>query len=86
MASYTYGPLLGLFAFGLLTKRSINDQWYTTLLICIASPLLTLLISSNSELLLWGYKFSFEILPLNGLICFLGLLAISNKKSMIISH
>jgi Na+/proline symporter len=80
MASYTYGPLLGLFAFGLLTKRSINDQWYTTPLICIASPFITLLISSNSEWLLWGYKFSFEILLLNGLITFLGLLAISRKK------
>jgi Na+/proline symporter len=80
MASYTYGPLLGLFAFGLLTKRGINDQWYTTLLICLASPFITLLISSNSETLLWGYKFSFEILLLNGLITFLGLLAISRKK------
>jgi Na+/proline symporter len=80
MASYTYGPLLGLFAFGLLTKRAINDQWYTTLLICLASPFFTLLISSNSETLLWGYKFSFEILLLNGLITFLGLWAISRKK------
>lgn len=78
-ASYTYGPLLGLFSFGLLTKRSINDQWYTVPLICIASPLITLLISSYSEELFWGYKFSFETLILNGFICFLGLLAISGR-------
>jgi Na+/proline symporter len=80
MASYTYGPLLGLFAFGLLTKCSINDQWYTTPLICIASPFITLLISTNSEAWFCGYKFSFEILLLNGLITFLGLLGISRKS------
>ena len=79
-ASYTYGPLLGLFAFGLLTKRKINDQWYTVPLICIVSPLLTLLISNYSEELLWGYKFSFETLLVNGFICFLGLLAVSKKS------
>jgi len=80
MASYTYGPLLGLFAFGLFTKRKVNDQWYTVPLICIASPLLTLLISSYSEELFWGYKFSFETLIVNGLLCFIGLALISKKQ------
>lgn len=79
-ASYTYGPLLGLFAFGMLTKRKVNDQWYTVPLICIASPLITLLISTYSVELLWGYKFSFETLILNGLICFLGLWMVSSKE------
>lgn len=80
MASYTYGPLLGLFAFGLLTSRKVNDQWYTVPLIAIASPLITLLINNYSEKLFWGYKFSFETLLVNGFLCFLGLLMVSTKK------
>ena len=79
MAAYTYGPLLGLFAFGLLTKRKVNDQWYTVPLICIVAPLLTLLISTYSKELLWGYEFSFETLLVNGLIGFLGLWIVSKK-------
>ena len=81
MASYTYGPLLGLFAFGLLTQRSVKDQWYTVPLVCIAAPLLTLVISSNSEQWFNGYKFSFELLLLNGFICFMGLWLVSAKAS-----
>ncbi|MBO9699434.1 MAG: sodium:solute symporter [Sporocytophaga sp.] len=74
-ASYTYGPLLGLFSFGILTKRKVKDTLVP--LICVLSPFITLLISYNSDTLLWGYKFSFETLILNGFICFLGLYLIS---------
>jgi Na+/proline symporter len=75
MASYTYGPLLGLFAFGITSKRSVRDQFVP--LICLASPAITYIISMNSESLFSGYKFGFELLLMNGLITFFGLLLIS---------
>jgi Na+/proline symporter len=78
-AGYTYGPLLGLFAFGFLTKRGIRDNLAPY--ICIASPILTYIINANSVAWFNGYKFDFEILILNGLITFVGLWAISYKKS-----
>ncbi|HEY8402244.1 MAG TPA: sodium:solute symporter [Cytophagaceae bacterium] len=78
-ASYTYGPLLGLFSFGLLTNRKINDQWYTVPIISVASPLITLLLNNYSQELFWGYKFSFETLLVNGLLCFIGLWLVSSK-------
>ncbi|QIL77373.1 MULTISPECIES: sodium:solute symporter [Hymenobacter] len=77
LAGYTYGPLLGLFSFGILTTRMLREP--LVLPVCIAAPLLTLLINANSEAWLGGYKFGFEILLLNGLITFLGLLAISRS-------
>jgi solute:Na+ symporter, SSS family len=75
VAGYTYGPLLGLFAFGLFTKRDVLDR--ATPYIAIASPVITFLINTNSEQLLWGYKFGFELLILNGLVTFIGLLIFS---------
>ena len=75
-ASFTYGPLLGLFAFGFMTKRPINDKlapW-----ICCASPIVSYIINANS-VAWWGYKFDFELLILNGLLTFVGLWAISKK-------
>ena len=74
-AGYTYGPLLGLYAFGFFTERKIVDKFAPV--VCIVAPILTYLISANSELLLFGYKFGFELLILNGLLTFLGLLGIS---------
>ena len=76
-ASFTYGPLLGLFAFGFLTKRSINDKLAPY--ICIASPIVTYIINNNSQAWFNGYKFDFELLILNGLLTFVGLWAISKK-------
>ncbi len=73
-AGYTYGPLLGLFAFGIFTKWEVKDQLVP--FISVLSPLLSYIINLNSESLLGGYKFGFEILILNGLIMFLGLLLI----------
>jgi hypothetical protein len=75
VAGYTYGPLLGLFVFGFFTKRKILDRYVP--LICIASPILTFFVNQYSELLFFGYKFSFELLIVNGLITFLGLLIVS---------
>lgn len=79
-AGYTYGPLLGLFAFGFLTKKKIRD--HLAPYICIASPILTYIINQNSEAWFNGYKFDFEILILNGLIAFLGLWAISTNEKL----
>jgi len=77
MASYTYGPLLGLFAFGIFSNRTVLDRWYTVPIVCVLSPFITLLITSNSETWFNGYKFSFETLLVNGLITFIGLLIVS---------
>ena len=77
VAGYTYGPLLGLFAFGMCTKRIVTDRFVP--IVAILSPILCYIISTNSEKWLWGYKFSFEILILNGLITFIGLLLLSKK-------
>ncbi len=77
VAGYTYGPILGLFVFGIYTNKKVVDKWVP--LVAIASPILCLLISTYSEELLWGYKFGFEILILNGLITLAGLYAISKK-------
>lgn len=74
-AGYTYGPLLGLFAFGMLTKLQINDRWVIP--ICIMAPLITILIDQYSAKILYGFQFGFLNLALNGLLTFLGLIAIS---------
>jgi len=78
VAGYTYGPLLGLFFFGLFTKRPVNDKLVPW--ICILSPILCYIISSYSVELLNGYKFGFEILLLNGALTFLGLSAVSKSN------
>lgn len=77
-AGYTYGPILGLFLFGLLTKRKITDRYVP--LIAVAAPSLSWLISAHSEQLLGGYRFGFEILILNGVLMMTGLLTISKKS------
>lgn len=77
-AGYTYGPLLGLYSFGLFTKFKIRDKW--AILVCVVSPILTYIINFHSVEWLWGYKFGFEVLILNGLLTFIGLVAISNGK------
>ncbi|MCI0750872.1 MAG: sodium:solute symporter [Flammeovirgaceae bacterium] len=80
VAGYTYGPLLGLFSFGLLTRRQVTDKLVP--LVCVLSPALSYLISVNSEWLLNGYKFGIEILIVNGLITFAGLWIISHKEKI----
>ncbi len=76
VASYTYGPLLGLYSFGLFLKsKTVTDKLVP--IICILSPALTFFISENSKTLFFGYVFDNELIIINGLITFLGLLAIS---------
>lgn len=75
LAGYTYGPLLGLYAFGFFVNRSVRDRMIP--IVCVLSPTLTYVLDRYSETLLWGYKFSFELLIVNGLITFVGLLIFS---------
>ncbi|MEM6515261.1 MAG: sodium:solute symporter [Bacteroidota bacterium] len=76
-AGYTYGPLLGLYAFGLFTKWKVKDKFVP--LIALASPILSYIISLNS--LKWfGFEFGFFILILNGFLSFLGLLILIDRK------
>lgn len=79
-AGYTYGPLLGLYSFGLMTKKRIRDKWVP--LICITSPILSFLLNLYSVELFHGYQFGFEILIVNGLITFIGLLVISFNQTV----
>ena len=70
LASYTYGPLLGLFAFGLFTRWQPNDRFVPY--ICIASPLICYALDSTAQHI-WNYHFGYELLMLNGLLTFGGL-------------
>jgi len=72
IAGYTYGPLLGLYAFGLFTKLRANDKLIPV--IAIVAPILSYIISSYSTILFDGYQIGFELLIINGLITFIGLL------------
>ncbi len=77
-AGYTYGPLLGLYAFGMFTKWQVRDKF--VLPICLLSPLLSYMINVNSVDWLFGYKFGFELLILNGLLTFTGLFLIRRDE------
>ena len=77
VAGYTYGPLLGLFAFGIFTKKRILDRWVW--LIVLISVIITLTIGNIGHDYLGGYKVGYELLPINGIITFIGLILISRK-------
>ena len=77
VAGYTYGPLLGLYSFGLLTKYSLKDKLVP--FITIISPIICVVINHFSEIWFNGYEFGFEILILNGLITFIGLFLIRKR-------
>jgi Na+/proline symporter len=79
IAGYTYGPLLGLFTFGLFTKRQVNDK--LTPYIAVLSPVICYFLSAYSVQLFNGYKFGFELLLLNGFLTFMGLRIFSHKPS-----
>jgi len=80
VASYTYGPLLGLYCFGLFVKsKTVKDKFVP--IICLLSPAVTYFISENSKTLFGGYVFDNELIIVNGLITFLGLLLISKDAT-----
>jgi len=76
-AGYTYGPLLGLFTFGLITKKQVKDRWVPLVTLC--SPFIAWFINLLSAQLLHGYKIGFELIIINGGITFIGLLLIQKK-------
>ena len=77
-ATFTYGPLLGLFAFGILTKYKIKDKY--AWIVALVSISLTFMITSLPASIIGAYKFHWEILPLNGLLTFIGLLLIKKRS------
>lgn len=78
-AGYTYGPLLGLFAFGILTKSQIKDKYVW--IIAVIAPIVSFIINQYSVVLLNGYQIGFEILIINGLLTFLGLVLIRRQQN-----
>lgn len=82
-AGYTYGPLLGLYSFGFMMKRSVRD--HLVLPICLVAPILSYVINMYSESWFNGLSLGFLILAVNGALTFLGLLAISESKERVSS-
>ncbi len=81
LAGYTYGPLLGLFTFGIFTKRMLpNNIWITV--ICLIAPVLSYVLSMNANVWFNGYQIGIELLIINGLFTFLGLLFISKPNNI----
>ncbi|MEC3907304.1 sodium:solute symporter [Tamlana sp. 2201CG12-4] len=78
-AGYTYGPLLGLFAFGIFTKTQLKDKWVWV--IALVAPVVSYFINEYSADLLNGYQIGFEILIINGILTFLGLILIRRKQN-----
>jgi Na+/proline symporter len=80
LAGYTYGPLLGLFAFGMMTRRTLNDRMVPV--VTIGAPVLCALLEYNQHYLLGHYRLGLELLIVNGALVFLGLLAISRRATI----
>ena len=78
LASYTYGPILGLFAFGLCCKTEVRDRWVPV--VAVAAPILCLVLDLNSVAWFHGYHFSYEILPLNAVFTMAGLFLIRHRR------
>jgi Na+/proline symporter len=81
IASYTYGPLLGMFVFGIFTKWKIRDKWAP--LVAIVSPVICLILDMNSKVWFKGYEFSHERLIFNALFTFAGLCLLIRKRENI---
>jgi SSS family transporter len=79
LASYTYGPLLGMFAFGMFIRKAVKDRWVP--FVAIVSPVLCFILDVNSQAWFNGYQFSHERLILNALITFCGLWLLTGKQS-----
>ena len=77
LASYTYGPILGLFAFGIFTKWSVKGRYVG--IVAVVAPLLCFVLQQNSERWFGGYKFSYELLIVNALITFIGLILLIKR-------
>ena len=80
LAAYTYGPLLGLFAFGILTSRSLNERWVPA--IAVGAPVVCAILEFNQDQLPGSYRLWLELLMVNGILVFAGLFAISTPEKM----
>jgi Na+/proline symporter len=80
LAGYTYGPLLGLFAFGILTRRRLRERWVP--LVAVSGPGLCWILELNQGLLLGSYRLGLELLIINGILVFAGLWAISRPQEV----
>lgn len=78
LAAYTYGPILGMFLFGITNRRSVRDRGVPA--VVVVSPLLSYLLQSHSEAWFGGYRISFELLLINALFTLLGLWFLSKKS------
>jgi len=81
IATYTYGPLLGLFSFGILTKRSVNNTLVPV--VCVAAPLICYILDTFQADIFGKFQIGLELLVINGLLTFVGLWAISKKAAAI---
>lgn len=80
VASYTYGPILGLFAFGIFTRKAVKDKYIP--LVAVLSPVLCFILDENSQKWFNGYSFSYELLILNAFFTFIGLLLLTKKETV----
>jgi Na+/proline symporter len=83
VAGYTYGPLLGLFSFGMITKLKVKDP--LVLPVCLAAPILSYIVDINSVAWFNGFEFGFFILILNGSLTFIGMLLISKRSTQLVA-
>jgi SSS family transporter len=80
LSSYTYGPILGLFAFGIFTRNRLNDKYIA--LVAIVAPIICFILDRNSVAWFNGYRFSYEILIINAILTFLGLTLLTKRKTV----
>ena len=83
IAGYTYGPLLGLFAFGILTRRRVKDRLVPV--IAIAAPVVSFLLDTYQKEIFGNFQIGLELIIINGLLTFLGLMLISHKSDTAIA-
>ena len=77
VAAYTYGPLLGMFSFGILTSRKVIDKFVPV--VCVLSPILCFFLDKYQKEVFGNYQIGLELLIINGLITFTGLYLISKR-------
>ena len=80
VAGYTYGPLLGLFSFGILTKRQVNDKLVP--IICVSAPIICFVLDKYQKAIFGSFEIGLELLIINGLLTFIGLMLVSKKKTI----
>lgn len=78
LASYTYGPILGMFAFGLCCKRKVREKWVP--LVAVLAPILSYVLQAHSEQWFGGYRFSYELILVNALLTVAGMCLLIRKK------